>query len=568
MGTANRQGPGARMGTAAQPYFGVGALTEVKVSERPMTMQGVSGLKTGSIGPKRQIYDKTYYMVELRRKCTELMEEVARLNKEINDITQDNATYATLEKRCDSLVKTVRALEGDLADHNLATDKQRTDTRPEEVHHMYMIMESQNKQQRSDVDQIFLEKRSHEEEIGRMEMEINAIARQAEERLSELHPDQRREYEVLREESHRLSSDLADARDDLDQVNSRLNTLESRLRSDVLRTRYQQLGSVHNTLHDRLMGLEREVMQGSMSVPEQRELLLNKVKSDNGDIVAAEKGNYDMKLDNERLRAQIREVTADAEERNHESGEQQKYELLFVKDQEMSQFIEGFDRSKEAEEQKVKEKQANIVRLLDNISKALALSAEITPEGHLRDMEDELEFKARQLQNSETTQNRLEGELSKREGELEKINSLDSKISIELQQVEEKMRMYQDEIDRRLDKVSDMMEFGQRHQQRLEEQKQKLSSRVAVLKQQVGFLKLRFDSKRQQLADDTAAANIQEKEKKISEFGERINMMKSFIDTKGAESNFGPNMTAVLDMATYMNKILVDLSVRPLPMHA
>merc|ERR1719399_1283005 len=58
-GTANR----TRQGTAAQqPMMGVGLATEVKVADRPMTMQGVSGMKTGQQGPKRQIYDKSYYM--------------------------------------------------------------------------------------------------------------------------------------------------------------------------------------------------------------------------------------------------------------------------------------------------------------------------------------------------------------------------------------------------------------------------------------------------------------------------------------------------------------------------
>merc|ERR1719401_2219767 len=145
-------------------------------------------------------------MLELRKRCQELMDEITGLNKEINEVQQDNSNYNILEKRYDSLVKTVRALEGDLADHNLATDKQRTDTRPEEVHHMYTLMKSQNEQQRNDVDQIFLEKRSHEEEIGRMDTEISNIARAAEERLSELHPDQRREYENLKEESGRPST--------------------------------------------------------------------------------------------------------------------------------------------------------------------------------------------------------------------------------------------------------------------------------------------------------------------------------------------------------------------------
>eukprot|EP00439_Symbiodinium_sp_Y106_P076226 s1218_g15.t1 len=280
---------------------------------------------------------------------------------------KDNNVYASLEKRYDNLVKTVRSLEGDLADHNLATDKQRTDTRPEEVHHMYTIMKSQNEQQRADVDQIFLEKRSHEEEIGRaapgflrLEQAWNRRSpalparprtsgmsrfREAsatfgviscpathQDRLNELHPDQRREYEELREESKRLSSDLGEARDELDQVSGRLNAVESRLRSDPLRTRHQQLNQTRREFENQLIQLRQEVQQGSMSIPEQREILLSKVKNDNGEIVATEKNNSELKLDNERLRAQIKEVQADAQEKKDESSDQQKYEILFTKD--------------------------------------------------------------------------------------------------------------------------------------------------------------------------------------------------------------------------------------------
>merc|ERR1719464_741922 len=242
-------------------------MTEVQVSGRPLTSQGVAGTKTGALGPKRQIYDKTYYMLELRKRSQELVDEVASLNKEISEIQQDNQLYLNLEKRYETLVKTVRALEGDLADHNLATDKQRTDTRPEEVHHMYMIMKSQNEQQRSDVDEVFLEKRNHEEDIRRIDQEIASIARAAEDRLNELHPDQRREYEDLREESNRLGRELHEARDELDHISGRLNSLEAKLRTDMLRTRFQQLNTVRRELEERLDGLQQEVKQCSMSIP-------------------------------------------------------------------------------------------------------------------------------------------------------------------------------------------------------------------------------------------------------------------------------------------------------------
>jgi len=563
LGTANR----TRQGTAAQqPVPGVGMLTEVKVSDRPMTMQGVMGMKTGGQGPKRQIYDKTYYMVELRKKCQELTDEVAAMNKEINDTQQENSLYCSLEKKYDALVKTVRSLEGDLADHNLAADKQRTDTRPEEVNHMYQLMKSQNEQVRNDVDQIFLEKRSHEEEIRRFDQELASISRQAEERLNELHPDQRREYEDLREENGRLSTDLVEARHELDEASGRLNTVESRLRSDLLRTRYKQLNEVHQDLTEQLTGLEQEVKQCSLSIPEQRELLLNKVKTDNGEIVASEKRNTELKLEVEKLKSQIKEVTSDSQEKKDDNNDQQKYEILWTKDKEMTAFIEGFADSKAEEEKKLKDKQDSIQALLENISKSQSLIEQNTsPEGHLRDMEDELDFKNRQLQNSETTQNRLEGELAKREGELEKIDSLDVKISLELQQVEAKMKQYEHQIETKYNLVDEMRRQGVQQQQQLEAQRQHFESRLFSLKQQVGFLKLKYDSKQQQLMDTSTASNLEAQEQKIRQFGQTLHTLRSFITQKNSESNFQSEMANCLDMAAQMNKLLQDQIARPAP---
>lgn len=563
VGTAMRTG--GRQGTAMgpQPVVGVGALTEVQIADRPMTMQGMMGMKTGAIGPKRQVHDRTYFMLELRKRCGALQTEVTALNNEINAIQQDNQLYATLEKRYDSLVKTVRALEGDLADHNLATDKLRTDTQPEEVHHMFLLMKQQNEQQRADVDQIFLEKRSHEEEIQHMMAESQAIQRAAEERLNELHPDQRREYEDLREENADLGKDLAMGREELEQVSSRLNVLEGQIRSDVFRARSQQLLMLRRELVERLEVLEQEVRQCSLSVPEQRELLLAKVKNDNAEIVAAEKHISEVKLEKERLRSQIKEVTTDAQERKDEGSDQQKYEILFAKDQEMTQFISGFDDHKRDEETKMKEKQQNIVRLLENISSALALRSDLTPEGHLRDMEDELDFKNQQLQNAETTHSRLEAELSKRQGELEKIESLDLKISKELEQVEAKMQQYNQDIEQKFDRVEEMRATGAEQVSRLEARKRYLEERVSALKQQVGFLSLRHESRKQQLVDDETAASLETQEQKIKQFGQTLFALKSFIGQKTSESDFQGEMRMCLATAGELNKMLQERKPGP-----
>merc|ERR1719502_1862226 len=116
----------------------------------------------------------------------------------------------------------------------------------------------------------------------------------------------------------------------------------------------------------------------------------------------------------------------------------------------------------------MKEKREAIVMLLQNISSTLGLQG-VTPEGHLRDMEEELDFKSKQLQNSETTQNRLEAELAKRQGELEKIESLDVKITQELQQVEAKMQQYEMDIEQKYDRVGEMQGEGGLRQRQLQE---------------------------------------------------------------------------------------------------
>eukprot|EP00928_Gymnodinium_smaydae_P015027 TRINITY_DN15510_c0_g1_i1.p1 TRINITY_DN15510_c0_g1~~TRINITY_DN15510_c0_g1_i1.p1 ORF type:complete len:636 (-),score=124.05 TRINITY_DN15510_c0_g1_i1:213-2033(-) len=551
----SRNGLGTRQGTAMQP-MGVGAHTEVNITDRPMTMQGLSGMKTGSLGPKRQVYDKTYYMLELRKRCVQLGEEVAKMNTEINDISQGNQLYHSLEKRYDTLVKTVRSLEGDLADHNLATDKQRTDTRPEEVHHMYMIMKQQNDEQRSDIDQIFLETKSHEEEIQRMNGEIAAITRASEERLNELHPDQRREYDSFREENNQLMEDISTSRDELDQVNGHLATLENRLQNDVLRSHMQQLLAARKESAERLEALTIEAQQCSLSVPEQRDLLLNRVKSDNTEIVAAEKRLSELKLEKEKIRAQISEVAADTQERR-DDNDQHKYEILFAKDQEMTTFIDSFDASKAEEEEKLKAKQESICRLLDNISKAMALQ-NVSPEGHLRDMEDELEFKSKELQNSETTQNRLEAELTKRQGELDKIESLDVKITEELRQVETKMKQYEEEIENKFDKLEDMRAAGHQELQALSTQRHTLESTVSALRQQVGVLRLRHDTKKQQLLDDEQACNLEAQEKKIGQFGQTMNTLRMYITQRNAETDYQTEKTNCIDISQTLNKMLLE----------
>merc|ERR1739848_748220 len=137
----------------------------------------------------------------------------------------------------------------------------------------------------------------------------------------------------------------------------------------------------------------------------------------------------------------------DISERKGETADQHKYEILFSKDREMDEFLAGFDKSKMEEEEQIKLKQHRIVQLLTETSKMIKRGDKMPDQQHVREMEEQLEFKGKELQNSEITAVRLRTELDRRSG------ALDNKISTELQQLDTKMKQFKYDIENKYNRV-------------------------------------------------------------------------------------------------------------------
>lgn len=113
----------AQTGPGMQAAQGVSLSASINVSDRPMTGQGVMGMKTQSSGPGRLVQDSAYYVGLLRTKINEVGKETRRLQDEMEQQIRDKSQIAQLEKRYEGLIKTKEQLEGQLADYNLALDK-------------------------------------------------------------------------------------------------------------------------------------------------------------------------------------------------------------------------------------------------------------------------------------------------------------------------------------------------------------------------------------------------------------------------------------------------------------
>lgn len=81
------------------------------------------GMKTQAQGPGRLVQDPAYFVGILRKRINDISAETKRLRDELDQQDRDAAQMVQLEKRYESSLKSKEALEGQLADYNLALDK-------------------------------------------------------------------------------------------------------------------------------------------------------------------------------------------------------------------------------------------------------------------------------------------------------------------------------------------------------------------------------------------------------------------------------------------------------------
>ena len=84
------------------------------------------------------------------------------------------------------------------------------------------------------------------------------------------------------------------------------------------------------------------------------------MKDNNQEIVKTEERILETRKETENLKRQLQEVNASAEQ---SSADQQKYEVLFSKDQEMSKFLDDFPKNLKEEQAKASAKQQEILSI-------------------------------------------------------------------------------------------------------------------------------------------------------------------------------------------------------------
>lgn len=305
--------------------------------------------------------------------------------------------------------------------------------------------------------------------------------------------------------------------------------------NDPQRQQVQRIKDDIRKLEKSLAELTLELDGPTLSVPEQREMLLAKVKSDNAEIAEAEKQLAEMQDGLRKGRAKLAQLKEDAGAANDPKA--QKQQELFARDKEMSELIDTYEEKRAVELKKTADTQAEIVRLLqamsrkqDYLDNTAGLSA-----ARMQEMKSDLDFKQTQMDNSATTSKRLGLELEKRKVELEKIHTLDQKISTELAQLTEKMEAMKAELPG-FQETGKIKSDASEKMAELKARSERARGSMSKFKQRAVGLKKEYDELHEKLKADQTAQTLDELEGKMRMYEQTIFQLSEFIATKGSET--------------------------------
>lgn len=557
---------GMRPGTPGSGYGLSGnSADQLMITERPVTQQGMMGMKMSSQnGPRRQVQDRNYYRDLLLKKKAELASINQELDANLAAVERESSTTAQLEKAHDVLAKEVKKKQGELSDLNVVLGMVHGKSHsPDDMAHELNILKERNDAERKRMDTVFTNRQVMEKKIKEIEKHVSAQQQEMESMLNELAPDKRSRYFELQGEHKALSAEIQRLENDLDAVSRQVSSAESELSSSVVKQRalatHEQIASLDSRKND----LEDEIRTLSLSPEEQKEQLLHKIRTDKAEVERLEGVIKDLNEDNAKLESKLKSAHRAAEDRdaaNTGSGNESsagKYETLLRQEKELIEFIDDFPEANANVTTEMSSLQNQITELLRQIAKYALVEQNLPSKQRYDEMKDELKYKSEQVNNATETSVRLQDELEARQQELEKIDNLEEKMAKEIQTLNTKMSTMKEEIVKykQLDKLADDEE---QTRSRLEVDRVRLGRYRDGLAVVVNEKAAKLDAKKSQLAGHDNFQILDQLEDRLRALHQTNFATSEYIANKNAESDYSKLKDDVIDFTSAINQEIIQ----------
>ena len=534
----------------------IGFTTNTKVIDRAVSRQGLTGAISGAGGQKieRKIQDKSYYMTLLKTKISDISNEILKMNDEIGKINTDMTKYGTLNKEYEILSKEVQDLEGELADYNLAGDKYRSNMRAEDIEEVYNRIKLYNKKKMDESDNLFLDKAKIMEQIQQIEQEHNRVLQGIEQRLLDLDPDQKNEYEAIREENQNYVLQIYQLREEMADLNSQLIEGENSLRNNPNKMEAHKLKDSINLLKRKKEELELQTNESGLSVDELKQRLMAKAKEQ-----TMEKNKIDKKIPDTKKLIEANKkaiIEIEKEMKSQQSNDNAKaVDSIAEKDKEISAFIENHDNIKRNHYKEIRAKEEVVLALLHNISDKINLGEKPLEGG--TGIKERIKEKKDMIEKSENTLEEAKAKYEELVIKLERLDKLDQTLKKDIDNYKEKLLRINNDISKKFDKVDEQKEFLKRDAERKKKLLVILNQNKENYSKLLTSLTLKNRTKNTLLEDNDIYKRLHELEVKMQANENTIYNLQSYIDSKANENQYGNLLKECMDLQQKINDELL-----------
>ena len=534
----------------------IGFTTNTKVIDRAVSRQGLTGAISGSGGQKieRKIQDKSYFLTLLKTRISDITNEIVKMNDKIGEINSDLTKYGALNKEYEILSKEVQDLEGELADYNLAGDKYRSNMRAEDIEEVYNKIKLYNKKKMDESDNLFLDKAKIMEQIGEIEQELNKVQQLIEQKLLDLDPEQKNEYESIKEENQNYVLQIYQLREEMAELNSQLIEGENALRNNPNKMEAHKLKDLINLLKRKKEELELQTNESGLSIDELKQRLMAKAKEQ-----TIEKNNIDKKIpDTKKLIEANKKAIFEIEK---EMKSQQKndntkaVDSIAEKDKEISAFIENHENIKRTHYKEIRAKEEIILSLLNNISEKIGMGE--TPLEGGSGLRERIKEKKEMIEKSENTLEEAKAKYEELVIKLQRLDKLDETLKKDIENYKEKLQRINNDINNKFDKVDEQKDFLKRDTERKKKLLVYLNQNKENYNKLLTSLILKNRTKNRQLEDNDIYKRLHELEVRMQSNENTIYSLQSYIDSKSNENQYGNLLKECMDLQQKINEELL-----------
>ncbi|CAH8615635.1 unnamed protein product [Schistosoma guineensis] len=374
-GTACRVTDGAKTGARGRTLGGTTLNTTVCVEDRPITQQGLGGIKNPTRGPKRQIEDKSYFLGLLRGKINEINSEVGNITRQLVEKEEDNASFVQYEQMAEKLAYEIKELQGELGDYNTLVDKATLGNNITSIEMDLEDVRAANERAERNLEMLFEDRQRKESSLKSCELELKQEQEMSEIVIQEMVDTERERYFKLKDLNIHLLNQLSEGQMELERLNTRKAELEEELLTSPIKQEAVRLFTQLHEIQSRRDQLLSE--EASKTDPQiERQRLLQQVKSDNQEIAAIDKQTHEIqeKITNkeEELHLLEQQLDENYNERN------QKYRELKKREQQIDEFLQTFDHAKSLEISGIHEMESTIIEILNKTSNSINNFNQIT----------------------------------------------------------------------------------------------------------------------------------------------------------------------------------------------